>query len=256
MTRVFQPKNPVLNQRFVTNFVAQERMSYDGTMRKIGGLLGLTVVTALAAMAVSWTAPSSELALVYAGGFTAIGFGGGFIIALILMFARPQNPAGLMITYALLEGLAVGGVSYLFESAYEGIVFQALFGTLGITVTMYGLYTSRVLRPTPTFNKVVFGLMFSIMALYLVSFIMRWTVGIDVPFLHTSGPIGIAVTAFILVIAALTLISDFGFIESGVQYGAPKQMEWYAAFGILMSLIWIYVETLRLLAKLRAFAQD
>jgi len=94
------------------------------------------------------------------------------------------------------------------------------------------------------------------MALYLVSFIMRWTVGIDVPFLHTSGPIGIAVTAFILVIAALTLISDFGFIESGVQYGAPKQMEWYAAFGILMSLIWIYVETLRLLAKLRAFAQD
>ena len=98
--------------------------------------------------------------------------------------------------------------------------------------------------------------MSSITLLYLVSFVMSIGFGVSVPFLHTAGPIGIAVTVFILVVASLTLISNFGFIESGVQYGAPKQMEWYAAFGILISLIWIYLETLRLLSKIQTFLRD
>ena len=91
------------------------------------------------------------------------------------------------------------------------------------------------------------------MFLYLTSFFLSVFTGYDVPFLHSTGPVGIAVTAFILVVAALTLISDFGFIESGTRYGAPKNMEWYAAFGILMSLIWIYVEMVKLLWKLNAY---
>lgn len=94
------------------------------------------------------------------------------------------------------------------------------------------------------------------MFLYLTSFILGMVSGYDVPFLHSSGPVGIGVTLFILIVASLTLISDFGFIESGVKHGAPKNMEWYAAFGILVSLIWIYLETVRLLAKLRTFVQD
>jgi uncharacterized YccA/Bax inhibitor family protein len=103
------------------------------------------------------------------------------------------------------------------------------------------------------FNKVVGGLVVSIMFLYLTSFILSLVSGYSVPFLHSTGPIGIGVTLFILVVASLTLISDFGFIESGSRQGAPKNMEWYAAFGILMSLIWIYIEMVRLLWKLNAY---
>jgi uncharacterized YccA/Bax inhibitor family protein len=121
---------------------------------------------------------------------------------------------------------------------------------------MYVMYSSRIIRPTPMFNKVIGGLVMSIMFLYLTSFILQMFSGYDVPFLHSSGPIGIGLTLFILVVASLTLISDFGFIEAGVNSGAPKNMEWYAAFGILISLIWIYIESLRLLSKIRAFIQE
>ena len=255
MSRGFQSQNPVLNNRFMANFAASERMTYNGTMRKIGGLLGLTTLTALATMAVCWTATTPELGMLYASVFSFIGIF-GFILAMVIGLVRPQNPAAMMGLYALIEGMALGGFSYIMESYFNGIVFQALFGTIGITLTMYGLYSSRVLRPTPTFNKIVFGLMSSIMLLYVVSFVMSFGFGVTVPFLHSAGTIGIAVTVFILVVASLTLISNFGFIESGVQFGAAKQMEWYAAFGILISLIWIYVESVRLLAKLQTFIQD
>ena len=256
MSRGFQSQNPVLNNRFMANFAVSERMTYNGTMRKIGGLLGLTTLTALTTMAVCWTASTPEAGMLYASVFSLGGFLFGFILALGIGFVRPQNPAGLIGLYAIVEGMALGGFSYIMESYYDGIVFQALFGTLGITLTMYGLYSSRVLRPTPTFNKTVFGLMSSIMLLYIVSFVMQIGFGVTVPFLHSAGPVGIAVTAFILVVASLTLISNFGFIESGVQFGAPKEMEWYAAFGILISLIWIYIETVKLLAKLQTFIRD
>jgi uncharacterized YccA/Bax inhibitor family protein len=175
------------------------------------------------------------------------------VIALMVMFIRPNNPATLMTMYALFEGAFIGAFSVVFESMYEGIVFQAAFGTVGITATMYVMYASRVIRPTPMFNKVVGGLVVSIMFLYLTSFILSLVSGYSVPFLHSTGPIGIGVTLFILVVASLTLISDFGFIESGSRQGAPKNMEWYAAFGILMSLIWIYIEMVRLLWKLNAY---
>ena len=160
-----------------------------------------------------------------------------------------------MSLYALFEGMLVGGMSLVLEAQYPGIVLQAAFGTVGITATMYIMYSSRIIRPTPMFNKVI-GLVISIMFLYLTSFILGMFSGYDVPFLHSSGPIGIGLTLFILVVASLTLISDFGFIEAGVNNGAPKNMEWYAAFGILISLIWIYIESLRLLSKIRTFIQD
>jgi len=183
-----------------------------------------------------------------------IGFVGGFILALVIFLTRPANPATLMSLYALLEGMAVGSMSLALElTAYSGIALQAVFGTMAITGTMYVMYASRIIRPTPAFNKIISGLVVSIMLLYLTSFVLGLFSPYDVPFLHSSGPIGIGLTCFILVVAALTLISDFGFIESGTRNGAPKLMEWYAAFGILISVIWIYIETLRLLAKLNAY---
>ena len=248
--------NPVLNQKFWSNLTGNDRMTIDGSMRKIGYLLGLTVVSALVSAILCLNAINNGNGGLYIGGFMTLGFLGGFVIALVVFVSRPKNPAALMSLYAILEGMAVGAMSLALElTAYKGIALQAVFGTMAITGTMYIMYTSRIIRPTPAFNKIVGGLVISIMFLYLTSFILQVFSGYDVPFLHSSGPIGIGVTAFILVVAALTLISDFGFIESGTRYGAPKNMEWYAAFGILISLIWIYIETLRLLAKLQAFRE-
>ncbi len=248
--------NPVLNQKFWSNLTGNDRMTIDGSMRKIGYLLGLTVVSALVSAVLCLNAINNGNGGLYIGGFMTLGFLGGFVIALVVFVSRPKNPAALMSLYAILEGMAVGAMSLALElTAYKGIALQAVFGTMAITGTMYIMYTSRIIRPTPAFNKIVGGLVISIMFLYLTSFVLQVFSGYDVPFLHSSGPIGIGVTAFILVVAALTLISDFGFIESGTRYGAPKNMEWYAAFGILISLIWIYIETLRLLAKLQAFRE-
>jgi uncharacterized YccA/Bax inhibitor family protein len=248
--------NPVLNQKFWSNLTGNDRMTVDGSMRKIGYLLGLTVVSALVSAVLCLNAINNGNGGIYVGGFMMLGFLGGFVIAMVVFVSRPKNPAALMSIYAILEGMAVGAMSLALElTAYKGIALQAVFGTMAITGTMYIMYTSRIIRPTPAFNKIVGGLVISIVFLYLTSFVLRLFSGYDVPFLHSSGPIGIGVTAFILVVAALTLISDFGFIESGTRYGAPKNMEWYAAFGILISLIWIYIETLRLLAKLQAFRE-
>ena len=248
--------NPVLNQNFWSNLSGNERMTLEGSMQKIGYLLGLTVVSALVSAVLCLNALNTGNGGLTIGGLTMLGFGGGFILGLVVVFVRPQNPAPLMSLYAMFQGVAVGAFSIYFESSYPGIVFQAAFGTIGITGTMYVMYASRTIRPTPTFNKVIGGLVFSIMILYLMSFTLSLFTAYSVPFLHSTGPIGIAVTAFILVVASLTLISDFGFIESGTRYGAPKNMEWYAAFGILMSLIWIYIEMVKLIWKLRAFVQD
>tara|TARA_B100000609_G_scaffold136199_1_gene108941 strand:- start:173 stop:937 length:765 start_codon:yes stop_codon:yes gene_type:complete len=246
--------NPVLNQKFWSNLVGQERMTFEGCMRKIGFLLSLAIVSALLSAVVCLNALSNETGGMVLYGLMSLGFIGGFIVALIVMIKRPQNPVGLMSLYAILEGVAIGALSLFFElTAYSGIAMQAVFGTMAITAVMYGMYASRIIRPTPAFNKIVGGLVMSILALYLISFFLQLLTPYDVPFLHTAGPYGIALTAFILVVASLTLISDFGFIESGVRYGAPKNMEWYAAFGILMSVLWIYIETVRLLGKLSAY---
>ena len=256
ITMEMRSSNPVLSQKFWSNLSGTERMTLEGSMQKIGILLGLTVISALVSAVLCFNALNTGNGGLMIGGLTILGFGGGFILGLIIMFVRPQHPAPLMSLYAILQGVAIGAFSIYFESTYPGIVFQAAFGTIGITVTMYAMYSSRTIRPTPMFNKVIGGLVLSILLLYLTSFFLSMFTAYSVPFLHSTGPIGIAVTAFILVVASLTLISDFGFIESGTRYGAPKNMEWYAAFGILMSLIWIYIEMVKLIWKLRVFAQD
>ena len=248
--------NPVLSNKFWSNLTGTDRMTIEGSMKKIGYLLSLTVVSALTTAVLCMNALNNGTGGLFIGGSMALGFLGGFIIGMIIFITRPQNPAALMSIYAILEGMAIGAMSLVAEmTAYNGIALQAVFGTMAITGTMYVMYASRIIRPTPAFNKIVFGLMISIMFLYITSFVLQLFTPYDVPFLHSTGPIGIGVTAFILVVAALTLISNFGFIESGSRYGAPKNMEWYAAFGILVSVVWIYIETLRLLSKLNAYRE-
>jgi len=245
---VYRSSNPVLSNQFWNNIDGYETMSYEGTMQKIGIMFGTTIffatLTAYAAISISMN-------LAMAG--ASIGGIAGFILVLALVFMRPKNPVPLMLSYAAFEGLFIGGMSLLFEQMYSGIVFQAAVGTMCIVGAMYGLYATRIIKATPLFQKVLMSLVIGIMLLYVVSFALSFIPGtFQVPFLHSSGPVGIIVTVFILIVASLCLIMDFNFIESGIKNRTPKVGEWWGAFGLLVTIIWIYIEMLRLLSKVRS----
>ena len=246
----YTTSNPVMTQNFWSNIQGYNTMTLQGTITKLAYLLGVVTAVAFVAAYVALDALEAGNAGVI-NGMTWGGLFGGIVVAVILMLMRPENPALLMTIYAVMQGMFVGSVSLLFEAFYNGIVLQAAFGTLFITGSMLFIYSSRIIRPTPTFNKVIGGLVASIMMLYLISIIFYFLTPFQIPFLHSSGPIGIGLTIFILSIAALSLISDFGFIESGVKMNAPKNAEWWGAFGVLVTIIWIYIEMIRLLSKIR-----
>ena len=244
----YTSSNPVLSNNFWNSIEGHQSMTYEGVMQKIGILFGTTLF--VAAM-VLYSALTIDIGIA----FTAMmgGMFGGIAIMLALFLIRPKNPVPLMMTYAVFEGAFIGGISLFFESMYEGIVFQAGIGTLSIVAGMYGLYASRIIKATPMFQRVVISLTLGIMILYAISIILYLIPGsIQVPFLHTSGAIGIGLTLFILVVAALNLVLDFNFIENGIKQRTPKVGEWWGAFGLLVTVIWIYVEMLRLLSKVRS----
>ncbi|MBT3657435.1 MAG: hypothetical protein GWP21_00065 [Euryarchaeota archaeon] len=244
----FRSTNPALNPQFFQGGIATERMTIDGTINKTLVMLGLVSVAALGTYSISMENP---------GLATLLGLGGaigGFVMALIIMFARPNNPQVLMAMYALLEGLFLGSFSYMVENYYlggsEGIVLQALVGTVSVFLVMLSLYRAKIIKATEKFTLVVMSMAGAIMMIYLFNFILSF-MGTSVPFLHSSGPIGIVISLVFVGVASMFLILDFAMIENGVKYGAPKNMEWYGAFGLTMTLIWLYFEMLKLIAKLR-----
>jgi uncharacterized YccA/Bax inhibitor family protein len=239
--------NPALNDKTFEGLEAsQEAMTLEGTVNKTALLLLLVVLTA------SWTweralhaASPAEIAP-----YILIGALGAFVIGLITIFAK--RTAGYTApAYALLEGLALGGLSALFEMKYPGIVLQAVGLTFGTLFCMLGAYRSGLIKPTENFKLGVVAATGGIAVLYLLDLGLSVFLGQHVPFIHESGPLGIAFSVFVVIIAALNLVLDFDFIETGVENGSPKYMEWYGAFGLLVTLIWLYLEILRLLAKLR-----
>jgi uncharacterized YccA/Bax inhibitor family protein len=152
--------------------------------------------------------------------------------------------------YAVLEGLFLGGISALYELKFQGIVIQAVALTFGTLAALLLAYKSRLIKVTENFKLGVVAATGGIALVYLISIGLGFF-GIRMPYLHDSGPIGIGISVFIVIVAALNLVLDFDFIEQGAAQGAPKYMEWYAAFGLLVTLIWLYLEILRLLAKVR-----
>jgi uncharacterized YccA/Bax inhibitor family protein len=182
--------------------------------------------------------------------FLMIGLIGGFIVSLITIFSPRSSPVTAPL-YAGLEGLALGGISAMFEYRYPGIVLNAVGLTVGTLVVMLFAYASGVLRATPKFTIGVIAATGAVCLVYFVDLILGFF-GIHVPFVNDNGPIGIAISGVIVVIAALNLILDFGQVERGAAYGAPKYMEWYCGFGLLVTLVWLYLEILRLLAKLQS----
>jgi uncharacterized YccA/Bax inhibitor family protein len=168
-----------------------------------------------------------------------------------MVMIRPKNPAPGVILYAALEGMLVGGVSFVYEGAYSGIVMQAGLGTICIIGTMYFLWSAKIIKATPAFQAAIFSLTIGIGLLYFISYMLSTFTSFEVPFLHSSGPIGIGVTLFILGVASLNLILDFHFIERGISNNSPKSGEWWGAFGLLITVVWVYIEMIRLLSKIR-----
>jgi uncharacterized YccA/Bax inhibitor family protein len=246
MRGLFKTSNPALNEKTFEGrvAVAGEPMTLQGTVNKTGFLLFCVSGTA------AWTwwlsnSQTSQAALPWMmGGLIA-----GFIFSLVTIFKKEWSPITAPI-YALCEGLALGGLSALLERSYPGIAIQALGLTLGVTAVMLVLYASGVLRATPKFTMGVIAATGGIFLVYVVDIVLR-IFGRQVPLLNSSGPWGIGLSLLIVGIAALNLILDFDFVETGVHAGVPKYMEWYGAFGIMVTLVWMYVEILRLLAKMR-----
>jgi len=228
--------------------MATERMTLDGTINKTLTMLGLVSIAAMLSYSIVSQNPGVGFLMTVGAGV------GGTILALGIIFIRPNNPQIPMSIYALVEGLFIGGFSYIIEHSYlggtEGVVLQALVGTVAVFLTMLAVYKFGIIKPTEKFVLVVVSLTAAIMIVYLFNFIMMFF-GTSVPFLHSSGPIGIGISIVFITVAALMLIIDFGMIENGVKFGAPKNMEWYGAFGLVLTLVWLYIEMLKLVAKLR-----
>ena len=236
--------NPILNEKFTENtkILDGEPMTVNGTIQ-ITAFLGLLVLAAAYFVWSRYTLGYMDLAIML------MGIGGivGFILGLIISFTRNKI---LIPVYAVCEGLLLGGVSANFEAAYPGIVSQAVAGTFAALFSMLLLYKANIIRCTDKFRSVIFISTCSIAVIYLVNFIGSFF-HMSVPLINSSSNAGIGISAVIIIIAALNLIIDFDFIEKGSQMMLPKDYEWYGAFGLMVTLIWLYLEILRLLAKLQ-----
>lgn len=220
-----------------------DAMTRGGALTKTSLLVGLLLFAAI----IPWTMVNSGSPL---GGPVMIGgLIGGLVVGLITAF-KPKLAPYTAPLYAVLEGLFLGGISAVYEAAFEGIVLQAVLATIGTTLVMLQLYRTGTIKVTDKFRSVVLSATFGIMAIYVLSFVLR-LFGVELPFLHSSGPLGILISVGITVVAALNLLLDFDFIDRAVAARAPKAMEWYAGFGILVTLVWLYLEILRLISKLR-----
>ena len=227
-------------------------MTLNGTVNKTGILLLLSVLTAAFAWTQSVVTGPDGTAMV-APGVTIYALGGaigGFILAMVTVFKKTWSPVTAPL-YALVEGFILGAISAVFELKYPGIVFQAVVLTFGTLGALLAAYRSGLIRATENFKLGVVAATGGIALVYLVSMGLR-LFGKDIPLIHESGLVGIGFSLFVVVIAALNLVLDFDFIESGVEAGAPKYMEWYGAFGLMVTLVWLYIEFLRLLAKLQS----
>jgi uncharacterized YccA/Bax inhibitor family protein len=246
----YKTGNPGLNERTFAAVpraaVGEERMTLQGTVNKSFLMLAVLLLAALWPW-VRFFDASGDPAAVF--GLMMVGLAGGFILALVISFRQTTAPY-LALPYAALEGLAIGGISAIFERRYPGIAIQAVALTFAVMAVLLVAYRSRLIRVTEHFKAMVVGATLAIALLYAVSFILGFF-HIRVPFLNDASPLGIIVSLAIIVVAALNLVMDFDFIETGVEHGAPRYMEWYGAFGLMVTLVWLYLEILRLLAKTR-----
>lgn len=241
--------NPALSDTTFRNEgrAVGESMTLQGTVNKTGILLGILVLTAVYTWNLFFQTgnPAAVMPIAIGGAI------GGFVLALITIFKKAWSPYTAPI-YAALEGLFLGGISAIFEYQYPGIVIQATGLTLGTLASLLVLYKLGIIKPTENFRLMIVSATMGIAVLYLISMIMNMFGSSGIGFIHSNGLFGIGFSLFVVAIAALNLVLDFDFIEQGSELGAPKYMEWFGAFSLMVTLIWLYLEMLRLLAKLRS----
>jgi uncharacterized YccA/Bax inhibitor family protein len=252
MPQLMRTSNPALSgDTFRTGEATfGESMTVSGTVNKTGILLICCIATA------AWTwnrflnAPSPEEAMQSVGPALAIGGIGGFIVAIVTIFKKEW--AGITApVYALLEGLVLGGISAMLELRYHGIAIQAVSLTFGTLLVMLLAYRSGLIKVTDKLRLGIVAATGGIAVFYFLQFILGFF-GVHFTAVNSSSPVGIGFSLIVVVVAALNLVLDFDLIENGARMGAPKYMEWYGAFALMITLIWLYFEILRLLSKFRS----
>ena len=251
--------NPALNDKTFENFGVYRRdlageqshvgtMTINGTAQKTMFLLLLAMGTACFTWSKTFSAVEANpaAAMPWAIGGLLVGAITGFVICFKHTWAPTLAPV-----YALAEGLFLGGISAGFEAQYPGIVIQAVGGTFGTLAGLLLAYQSGLIKATENFKLGIVAATGGICLVYLISMIGGFF-GFPIPYIHAAGPIGIGFSLFVVVIAALNLVLDFDYIEQAADRGAPKYLEWYGAFALMVTLVWLYMEILRLLSKLRS----
>jgi len=246
---LFKSGNPALSEKALnsvsmsTNYA--ESMTLRGTLNKFGFMLLMLMGSAF----YSWkefTDGGNVTMLIW------IGLIGGLVVALIITFKKEWAPY-LAPAYGLLEGLFLGAISAYYNEAFAtkapGIVMNAVGLTFGTAIAMYFLYSFKIIKATEKFKSVIMMATAGIAVFYLLSMVVRMF-GVEMSFLHEGSLMGIGFSLVVVAVAALNLILDFDMIEQGTAAGAPKYMEWYCAFGLMVTIIWLYLEILRLLSKL------
>jgi uncharacterized YccA/Bax inhibitor family protein len=248
-----QSGNPALNKNTFLDAASGavftrdgEAMTINGTVNKTGLLLILVLVGAM----VSWSRFAGPDSLPAMMPLVLGGCIGGLVLGLVTVFKKTWAPITAPL-YAVAEGLFIGALSAIFEMRYPGIVMQAVGLTFGTMAAMLLAYRSGLIRATEKFKLGIVAATGGIFLLYLANFAMGFF-GHSIGFINASSGVGIAFSAVVVVIAALNLILDFDLIETGAQSGAPKYMEWYGAFALVVTLVWLYLELLRLLSKLQS----
>jgi len=241
--------NPGLNDQTFAGLprpaLASERMTLQGTIHK--SFLLLIVLMGAALWPWSQFLATGNPAVVFLP--VMVGAIGGLVLALIISF-RPMTAPYLAVPYAALEGLVIGGISAVLEKKYPGIAIQATALTFAVLAALLVAYSTGLIHVTQRFRAMVVGATGAIFLLYLVTMVLN-LFHVATPFMYNSSALSIGLSLIIVGIAALNLVLDFDLIESGVAQGAPRFMEWYGAFGLLVTLVWLYMEILRLLSKMR-----
>jgi uncharacterized YccA/Bax inhibitor family protein len=246
---LFQSDNPTLSQKIFSRSLSQSDagvMTVRGSIGKFGFLLFMV----LAAASYTWylyynNQQQTMVTLMW------VGIIGGLISVLAICF-KPTLAPYLSPAYGILEGFFLGAISAVlndaFSERYPGLVMQAVGLTFGVALAMFLLYNFRVIKATEKFKSTIFAATAGIAIFYVITLLLR-VFGVNIPFMYDSSLLGIGISLFIVAIAALNLIIDFDMIEKGAELGAPKYMEWYGAFGLLVTMVWLYIEILKLLSR-------
>ena len=248
---LFQSGNPTLSERVFERTVDRTDtgvMTVRGSIVKFGFLLTMVIVGAVYTWNMYYNLQQNTM-----GTFLMIGLFGGMITGLVISF-KPTLAKYLAPAYGLLEGFVLGALSAIindmFATKYPNLVITAVGLTLGVAVAMFLLYSFRIIKPTQKFRAVIVSSILGIGIFYLITIVLS-LFHIYIPFMQigNSSPLAIGINLFIVAIAALSLILDFEMIEVGANTGAPKYMEWYGAWGLLVTMVWLYLEILKLLSR-------